>query len=99
MRSSCGLLILRGQFHREFDRGDHAVGARDSFAGDFERGSVIRTRARKWQAQRHIHALVKGVELQRNQSLIVIHAEHCIPFAFAGVMKNRVGRKWAGERW
>src|ERR1700724_1347864 len=81
------------QFHRQIDRRDHAIGTRDSFAGDVERGAMIRTRPRERQPERHIHAAVKGVEFQRNQTLIVIHAEHGVEFAFGGAMENGIWRK------
>ena len=86
-----------GEFYGEIDRGDHAVGARNSFARDLKRGAMIGTRARKRQAKRHIHAFVKCVKFQRDQSLIVIHAEHGIEFTFHCAMKNCVGGKRAGE--
>ena len=36
---------------------------------------MIRTRSGKGQAQRHIYAVVEGMEFERNEPLIVIHAE------------------------
>ena len=91
-----GILRLRSgmtsrQLHREINRGDHAVGTRDSFAGNFKRGAVIGTGARKRKAERHVHAVVKCVKLQRDQSLIVIHAEHRVEFTFNRAMENCVG--------
>ena len=79
------------QFGGKIDGGDHAVRAGDSFAGNFKRGAVIGTGARKRKAKRHVHTFVKGVKFQRNQSLIVIHAEYRIEFAFNRTMKNCVG--------
>jgi hypothetical protein len=38
---------------------------------------------------------MKGMQLQGNQTLIVIHAEDGVPFAVHGVMKNRIGGKGA----
>jgi hypothetical protein len=35
------------QFNGQIDRRDHAVGARDTFAGDFKRSSMIGARAWK----------------------------------------------------
>ncbi len=85
------------QLHGEINRGDHAVRAGDSFAGNFKRGAVIGTGARKRKPKRHVHTLVKGVEFQRNQSLVVIHAEYRVEFAFNRTMKNCVGGLWPDE--
>ena len=85
------------EFHGEIDRRDHAVGSCDSFSGNFKRGAVIGTGARTRQTERHVHAVVKCVQLKRNQSLIVIHAKHRVEFAFNRPVENRVGGVWAGE--
>src|SRR6266576_6569879 len=85
------------KLHGEINSGDHALRTGDSFAGNFKRSAVIGTGAGKRKAKRHIHALVKGVKFQRNQSLIVIHAEHRIEFTFNRSVKNCVGRMGAGE--
>jgi hypothetical protein len=58
---------------------------------------MIGTGARKRKAKRHIHTLVKGVKFQRNQSLIVIHAEHRIEFIFNRTVEDGVGRVWASK--
>ena len=89
--------FFQSEFNREVDRGDHAVGAGDSFAGNLKRSAVIGTSARKRQTQGHIHAIVKCVQFQRDQSLIVIHAENGIEFTFNRAMENCVGRKGTGE--
>ena len=83
---------LHGQLHGEINRGDHAVGTGDSFAGNFKRSAVIGTGARKRKTECHIHALVKGMKFQRDQTLVVIHAEYRIEFAFNSTMKDGVGR-------
>ena len=79
------------QFGGKIDGGDHTVRTSHSFTGNFERGAVIGAGARKGKPKRHVHTLVKGVEFQRNQSLIVIHAEYRVEFAFNRTMKNCVG--------
>src|ERR1051326_756099 len=79
------------KFNRQVDRRDHAVGLRDSFAGDLECGAVIGTRARKWKTKCRVHAAVKGVQLERDEGLIVIHAKHGIEFTFDCAMENSVG--------
>src|SRR5882724_7254547 len=88
---------LSGEFHREIDRGDHAVGPRNVFAGDVEGRSVIGACAREGKTERHVYAFVKGVELQWNQSLVVIHAKHGVPGAICSVIKNDVGGKRTGD--
>src|SRR4030095_5693533 len=70
------------QFRSEINRGDHAVGTRDTFASNFKCSAVIGTGAGKRKAKRHVHTLVKRVKFQRNQSLIMIHGEYRIVFAF-----------------
>jgi hypothetical protein len=97
---SCGRYqsVLR-EFNREGDRGDHAVGVGNALAGNLEGGSVIRARPHKRETQRHIHALMEGMQLQRNQTLIVIHAEHSIPITVRGVVEECVRRKRPGEDW
>src|SRR5213076_2987736 len=84
-------------FHREIDRGDHAVRPRNVFAGDVEGGSVIGACARERKTERYVYAFVKGVQLQRNQSLVVIHAKHGVPGAICSVIKNSVGGKRTGD--
>ena len=79
------------KFHRESNRGDHAVGPRDSLAGDGESGAVIGAGAREGEAESDVHSFMESVEFQRDQSLIVIHAKHGIEFSLDGVMENSVG--------
>ncbi len=62
-----------------------------------ERGAVIGAGARKRQAERHVHAAMKRVQLERDQSLIVIHAKNGIELAFSRAMKDCVGREWTGK--
>ena len=50
----------------------------DALSGDLEGRSVIRTRPRKWQSQRDVYSLIEGVEFERDQALVVIHAENAI---------------------
>ena len=85
------------QFHREVDRGDHAVGARDPFSGNFKRSAVIGAGPREGETQRHVHTFVKGMQLQWDQTLIVIHAKHRVEFAFNHAMKNCVRRNWTDK--
>src|SRR5215475_3655420 len=59
-------LVFVCQFNRQINRGDHAVGFRDSFRGDLECGAVIGTRSRKGEAERRVHAGVKLEEFERD---------------------------------
>src|SRR4051812_13083760 len=67
---------LPRELNRQVDRGNHAVGSGHSFPGDLERGAMVGARSWKWQTESDVHAIVKGVKLERYQSLIVVHAEH-----------------------
>ena len=87
------------EFNREVDRGDHAIGPGNAFAGNLESGPVIRARPGKRKTQRHVHALMEGMQLQWNQALIMVHAEHSIPIAVRGVVEERIRRKGASENW
>ena len=80
------------EFHREINRGDHAVGTRDAFARNFKCSAVVGTGARKRQPERYVHAAVECVQLQRNQSLIVVHAKYRVEFAFNRSVENGVWR-------
>ena len=84
------------QFHSEIDRCDHAIRLRESLAGNIKRSAVIRAGSRKWESQGDVYAFVKRMQLQWDQSLIVIHTKYRVEFAFNGAMKNRVWRVWPG---
>src|SRR6266404_5571891 len=86
-----GSLLFLHQFNRQIDRGNHAIGFRDSFPRDFKRGAVIGTGAGERQAERRVHAVMKRVQFERDQSLIVIHAKHGVEFAFDRAVENGVG--------
>ena len=55
---------------------------------------MIWTRSSKGQAEGDVYSLVKGMELKRDQTLVVVHAEHGVPFTIPRMMKNCV----RGER-
>ena len=57
----------------EFVR-NNSFNARDFFAGNFERRPMIGARARKRQPECDIRCGMKRMQLQRNQTLVVIHA-------------------------
>ena len=79
------------KFHRESNRGDHAVGPRDSLAGDGESGAVIGAGAREGESESDVHSFMERVEFQRDQALIVIHAKHGVEFSLHGAVENGVG--------
>ena len=93
--------VIRGSFfrqlHCELDGGDHAVRSRDSFARDLKSRAMIRTGTRERKPEGDVHSFMEGMQLQWNETLIVIHAEHRVPFAGDCAVENGVGRKGAGE--
>jgi hypothetical protein len=70
---------------------DHARRTSDALSGDLKSCSMIRTGSRKRQSQRDVYALIESVEFQRNQTLIVIHAENSIKFTLDDSVEKRVG--------
>ena len=44
------------------------------------------------QTKRDVHAGLKGMKLQRNESLIVIHAEHPVPMSCDRLVEDGVRR-------
>ena len=75
-------------------RRDQAVGPRDPLSGDIERGAVVGRSADKRQPQRHVYRAVEIERLDRDQRLIVVHAQRRVVSAARGGVKHRVG----GER-
>ena len=86
-----------GQFHRQLNRGLHAVWAGDVFAGNVKRGSMVWTGAHNRQTNGDIHGAVKPQQFYGNQTLVVVHGHHQIPFARGRVDKNGVARKWSAH--
>ena len=76
-----------------------SIGVRAGLAptGNFKCSAVVRAGPRERQSQRDVHAGIERVKLQRDQSLIVIHAEHAVEFAADRSMKNGIGRNGTGE--
>ena len=81
----------------ERDRSDHTIGPSNTFAGNLKRGAVVGACARERETDRNVHAAVKRVQLERDQSLIVIHAKDGIELAFDSAMEDRVGGMWTSE--
>ena len=63
---------------RELDGRDHAARIGLALACDRERSAVIRRRAHDRQAQRDIHAVPEGKRFDRDERLIVVHAQRRI---------------------
>ncbi len=58
---------------------------------------MVRARAKEWQAEGDIHAFVECVELERNQSLIVIHAKDAVEVTLDRAVEYGVGGEGAVE--
>ena len=86
------LSLLLRELRGQIDRSDHTVWARDAFAGDIEGGAVIGTGARERQAEGDVHAGMKGVQLQWNQTLIVIQTESGVPFLVSEMEEESIRR-------
>ena len=68
-------LIAGGQPGGERERGDQARRVGAAGAGDVEGGAVIGRGAHERQAERHVDGVVEGERLDRDQRLVVIHAQ------------------------
>ena len=95
-KNSCPL-ASEGKFGSEADGGFHAVGTGNATTGDVKGCAVVGTRADEWKAERNIHPLVEGMELERDEALVVIHAKDSVEFAFDSAVENGVRGKWALE--
>ena len=62
-------------------------------AGDVEGGAVIGRGAHERQAERHVHRVVEGQRLDRDQRLVVIHAERDVVARARPLVEQRVGRQ------
>src|SRR6476620_5887202 len=82
---------LRGQQNRR----NHALGIGNAKARDVERGPVIDRRPHERQTQGDIDRMAECNQLHRNQSLVVITADHDIELAATGSHEEGVGRKWS----
>ena len=79
------------------DRGDHRGGVCLAFPGDGERGAVIRRGPGLRQAEGDVHRLVEVEELERDQTLIVIHRQNRIEFPLRHIAENGIRHVGAGE--
>jgi hypothetical protein len=90
-------LAGEGEFGGEADGGFHAVRAGDALTSDLEGRAVVGASANEWKAEGDIHPSVKGMELERDQALVVIHAKDAIEFPLHRTVENRVRRERALE--
>ena len=81
----------------EINGGDHAVRSSPAFTGDIECRSVIGACPRKRQTQGDVNAIVESLEFERNQALVVIHAEDSVKFTLSSAEKDGVRRMRAGH--
>ena len=95
-KNSCPL-ASEGKFGREANGCFHAVGTGDAATGDVEGCAVVGTRADEWNAERNIHPFVEGMELERDEALVVIHAKDSVEFALHRSVENGVRGKRALE--
>ena len=66
-------------------------------AGEIKGGAVVGAGAGKGKAEGDIHAGVEGQQFERDEALVVIHAEHAVELSAGGAMKNSIGRVRAGD--
>lgn len=53
---------------------------------------MVRAGPWKWQAQRDIHPFIEGVELERDQTLVMIHAQNAVELALYDAIKKCIRR-------
>ena len=82
-----------GEPRRQPQRGDQARRIGGAGAGDVEGGAVIRRGAHERQAERDVDGMIEGERLDRDQRLIVIHAERRVIVRARPFMKHRIGGK------
>src|SRR3989338_7691795 len=75
---------LGGQFQRLLK----APGVGDPFPRDVVSGSVVDRGPNKGEADRHIHRLAEGEELDRDEGLIMIKGHRRVETAFFQLMKK-----------
>ncbi len=75
------------------DRGIHAVVAGDPFARDVECSAMIDRRSDEGQTQGHVYRLAKTDQLDRSQSLVVVHRQHYVKLAIECTIEQRVRRQ------
>src|SRR6056297_29016 len=93
-RSSIAAMALSGlaggEARAEAQGRDQAVGPRHALAGNIEGRAMIRRDAQEGKAERDVHRLVEGDGLDRDQCLVVIHAQGGIETGAGAGMKQRI---------
>src|SRR6185312_7542565 len=79
----------------ELEGGDQAGRVGAAGAGDVEGGAVIGRGADEGEAERDVDAAVEIDRLDRDERLVVIHAEHGVVALARRRMEQRVGGKGA----
>lgn len=59
---------------------------------------MVRAGSWKWQAQRDIHPFIEGMELERDQALVMIHAQDAVELALYDAIKKCIRRIRARNR-
>ena len=90
-------LVRRGEPRRELQRGDQARRIGLAGAGDIERGAVIGRGAHERQAERDVDAVVEGQRLDRDQRLVVVHAERGVVGLARRLVEHGIGRERAAR--
>src|SRR6266404_4382673 len=80
---------------RQPQRGDQALGARTTSAGDCKGSSMIRRGPHEGQSERGIHPAIEVDRLDRDQRLIMIHAQCGVKSRTRLEVKHGVGGQWA----
>src|SRR5437764_6565868 len=96
-RGQTWLTLFPRQLCRQIDRRNHTVGASDAFARDVEGGAMIGAGSGKGQAESNVYAGMEGMQFQRDQTLIVVHANCGVPFLVSEMEEERVRRDGAGK--
>ena len=89
---------MTGELAGHAERRDHARRVGAPPAGDVVRGTVIGRRAHHWEAGGEVHAIGEVQQLERRQSLIVVHADDRVEVPGPGEREQAVGGKEAIER-
>ena len=89
--------VGRGKPRRELQRGDQARRIGLAGAGDVEGRAVVGRGAHERQAERDVDAVIEGERLDRDQRLVVIHAERDVVGLARGLVEHGVGGKRAAR--
>ena len=85
--------VAGGKPRGERQRRDQADGSARAGAGDVEGRAVVGRGAHERQAERHVDRVVEGQRLDRDQRLVVIHAERRVVGRARRCVEHGVGRQ------